>query len=96
MHTVKTFGLLQPYFGHMHLSCMPVVCVTHALQQTSREATNLILNQNVAENFPLCEISIFFQKAYSFSDEVGVFFYPTHLSLEECLACMVVVEMPGV
>ena len=26
-HTVKTFGLLQPYFGH--LSCMPVVCVTH-------------------------------------------------------------------
>ena len=25
--TVKTFGLLQPYFGC--LSCMPVVCVTH-------------------------------------------------------------------
>ena len=25
-HTVKTFGLLQPYFGH--LSCMPVVYVT--------------------------------------------------------------------
>ena len=25
--TVKTFGLLQPCFGH--LSCMPVVCVTH-------------------------------------------------------------------
>ena len=25
--TVKTFGLLQPYFGH--LSCMPVVCVTY-------------------------------------------------------------------
>ena len=49
MHTVKTFGLLQPYFGHMHLSCMSVVCVTHALQQTSREATNLILNQNVVE-----------------------------------------------
>ena len=26
-NTVKTFVLLQPYFGH--LSCMPVVCVTH-------------------------------------------------------------------
>ena len=26
-HTVKTFWLLQPYFGH--LSCMPDVCVTH-------------------------------------------------------------------
>ena len=26
-YTVKRFGLLQPYFGH--LSCMPVVCVTH-------------------------------------------------------------------
>ena len=25
-HTVKTFGLLQPYFGH--LSCVPVVYVT--------------------------------------------------------------------
>ena len=25
--TVKTFGLLQPYFGH--LSCMSVVCLTH-------------------------------------------------------------------
>ena len=25
-HTVKTFGLLQPYYGH--LSCMPVVYVT--------------------------------------------------------------------
>ena len=26
-YTVKTFGLLQPYFGC--LSCMPDVCVTH-------------------------------------------------------------------
>ena len=26
-YTVKTFGLLQPYFGHV--SCMPVVYVTH-------------------------------------------------------------------
>ena len=26
-YTVKTFWLLQPYFGH--LSCMPDVCVTH-------------------------------------------------------------------
>ena len=25
-YTVKTFGLIQPYFGH--LSCMPVVYVT--------------------------------------------------------------------
>ena len=25
-YTVKTFGLLQPYYGH--LSCMPVVYVT--------------------------------------------------------------------
>ena len=31
--TVKTFGLLQPYFGY--LSCMPVVCVTH--YKTSKE-----------------------------------------------------------
>ena len=30
IRTVKTFGLHQPYFGH--LSSMPVVCVTHALQ----------------------------------------------------------------
>ena len=30
---VKTFGLLQPYFGH--LSCMPVVYVTH--YKTSKE-----------------------------------------------------------
>ena len=27
LYTVKKFGLLQPYFGH--LSCIPVVCVTH-------------------------------------------------------------------
>ena len=27
LYTVKTFWLLQPYFGH--LSCMPDVCVTH-------------------------------------------------------------------
>ena len=31
--TVKTFGLLQPYFGH--LSCMSVVCMTH--YKTSKE-----------------------------------------------------------
>ena len=28
--TAKTFGLFQPYFGH--LSCMPVVYVTHKVQ----------------------------------------------------------------
>ena len=39
--TVKTFGLLQPYFGH--LSCMPVVCVTHYKLQ--RDAS--YLNQSV-------------------------------------------------
>ena len=32
-YTVKTSGLLQPYFGH--LSCMPVVCMTH--YKTSKE-----------------------------------------------------------
>ena len=45
-HTVKTFGLLQPYFGG--LSCMPERCVCDTLQ-TSRKATNLILNQSVVE-----------------------------------------------
>ena len=39
--TVKTFGLLQPYFGH--LSCMPVVCVTHYKLQ--RDAS--YLNQSL-------------------------------------------------
>ena len=37
----KTFGLLQPCFGH--LSCMPVVCVTHYKLQ--RNAS--YLNQSV-------------------------------------------------
>ena len=46
-------------------------------------------------SFSLCQISISFQKAIS--DEVAwCFFDSTHLLLEECLGCMVVVEMPGV
>ena len=45
-YTVKTFGLLQPYFGC--LSCMPAVYVIHYKLQL-REATNLILNQSVVE-----------------------------------------------
>ena len=48
-YTVKTFGLLQPYFGC--LSCMPDVCVTH--YKFSRVATNLILNQTVVEKLLL-------------------------------------------
>ena len=55
--TVKTFGLLQPCFGH--LSCMPAECVTHYklqrdvsyLHQSSREASS---------------VRIFLQKAYSY------------------------------
>ena len=43
-YTVKTLGLLQPYFGH--LSCMPVVYVTRYMLQTSKDACNLI--QSVA------------------------------------------------
>ena len=41
-NTVKTFGLLQP------LSQLHACCVCHTLQ-TSREGTNLILNQSVVE-----------------------------------------------
>ena len=45
IYTVKTLGLLQPYFGH--LSCMPVVHVTCYTLQTSKDASNLI--QSVVE-----------------------------------------------
>ena len=38
LYTVKTFWLLQPYFGH--LSYMPVVCVTHYKLQ--RDASYLL------------------------------------------------------
>ena len=41
-YTVKTFGLLQPYFGH--LSCMPVVCVTH--YKLEKDAS--YLNQSIS------------------------------------------------
>ena len=43
--TVKTFGLLQPYFGH--LSCMLVVCVTHYKLQ--KDASNLNQSLRVIE-----------------------------------------------
>ena len=45
LSTVKTLGLLQPYFGH--LSCMPVVYVICYTLQTSKDASNLI--QSVVE-----------------------------------------------
>ena len=46
-YTVKKFGLLQPYFGH--LSCMPVVCVTH--YKTSNNASCLNQSLTVVEKF---------------------------------------------
>ena len=48
-NTVKTFWLLQPYFGC--LSCMPDVCMTRYKFQGL--ATNLILNQSVVEKLLL-------------------------------------------
>ena len=38
----KTFGLLQPCFGH--LSCMPVVCVTHYKLQRNASYLNQSLS----------------------------------------------------
>ena len=52
-YTVKMFGLLQPYFGH--LSCMPVVCVTHYKLQ--KDAS--YLNQRLRS----LSMRIFLQKA---------------------------------
>ena len=54
---------------------MPVAYVIDlATLQTSREATNLILNQCSLEAYPFVKlVSTFsFQKAYSISGEVGV------------------------
>ena len=48
-HTVKTFGLLQPYFGH--LSCMPVVYVTCC--KTSKDASNQNQSLSVVEKLLL-------------------------------------------
>ena len=53
--TVKTLGLLQPYFGH--LSCMPVVYVTCYTLQTSKDASNL--SQSVVEKL-LCFVRLGF------------------------------------
>ena len=65
-HTVKMFGLLQPYFGH--LSCMPVVCVTHYKLQKDASYLNQSLkcivekplhNEDLlTESFIHCSISI--------------------------------------
>jgi len=42
---MKTFGLLQPYFGH--LNCMPVVCVTK--YELQRDASYLNQSLSVVE-----------------------------------------------
>ena len=39
LYTVKTLGLLQPYFGH--LSCIPVAYVTCYALQTSMDASKV-------------------------------------------------------
>ena len=39
-YTVKTFGLLQPYFGH--LSCMPVVYVTHCKTSNQNQSLSVV------------------------------------------------------
>ena len=58
----KRFGLLQLYFGR--LSCMPVVYDT---LQTSREATDLILNQSVVEKLlPLLNLVSPFRRRITF------------------------------
>ena len=70
-YTVKTFGLLQPYFGH--LSCMPVVCVTHYklqkdasyLNQSLSVVEKPLLNEDLTESFIHCSISII-----SFSEDL--------------------------
>ena len=48
-YTVKTYGLLQPYFGH--LSCMPVVNVTCC--KTSKDASNQNQSLSVVEKLLL-------------------------------------------
>ena len=51
------FGLLQPYFGH--LSCMPVVCMTHYKLQSLSVVEKPLLNDDLlTENFIHCSISI--------------------------------------
>ena len=71
-YTIKTFGLLQPYFGH--LSCMPVVCVTHYklqkdasyLNQSLSVVEKPLLNEDLlTESFIHCSISII-----SFSEDL--------------------------
>ena len=59
--TVKTFGLLQPYFGH--LSCMLAVYMTH--YNTSKRCflfeSKLKCSQEASPS-----VRIFLQKAYSY------------------------------
>ena len=61
-YTVKTFWLLQPYFGH--LSCMPDVCVTH--YKTSKGCFLLNQSLSVVEKLLSHIYRIFLQKAYSY------------------------------
>ena len=61
-YTVKTFWLLQPYFGH--LSCMPDVCVTH--YKTSKGCFLLNQSLSVVEKLLFHIYRIFLQKAYSY------------------------------
>ena len=62
VYTVKTFWLLQPYFGH--LSCMPDVCVTH--YKTSKGCFLLNQSLSVVEKLLSHIYRIFLQKAYSY------------------------------
>ena len=49
LYTVKTFGLLQPYF--VYLSCMPVVCET--LYKLQKDASYLKQSLSVVEKLLL-------------------------------------------
>ena len=68
-YTVKTFGLLQPYFGC--LSCMPVVYVIHYKLQGRLPISFWIKDSWEASHVKL----VSFQKAYSISGEVGIWSY---------------------
>ena len=61
VYTVKTFGLLQPYFGH--LSCMVAVCMTH--YNTSKRCF-LFESKLKCSREASPSVRIFLQKAYSY------------------------------
>ena len=89
--TVKTFGLLQPYFGD--LSCMHTCCVSETLYELHQ---GMLLKVQLHEKLLLFAIlgsSCRKPINQHFWYKVWCFFDPTHPTLEEFLGSMVMAGM---